>query len=107
VLQFIYFDEEIMLLLNRQYRRNTMQHIHRRLWVGALLACLAVATLVLPAHAGVRVSIGVGVPVDPAPVLVAPPPVVLYGDSSIYCLTYVQKPMQACFLLWQAGKRLL
>src|SRR5882672_6471886 len=29
-------------------------------------------------HAGVRVAIGVGVPVSPAPVVVAPPPAVVY-----------------------------
>jgi hypothetical protein len=55
-----------------------MQHKHRRFWMGTLLTCLAVATLVLPAHAGVRVSIGIGAPVYPAPVVIAPPPAVVY-----------------------------
>jgi hypothetical protein len=36
------------------------------------------ATLALPAHAGVRVSIGIGVPVSSAPVMLAPPPAVVY-----------------------------
>lgn len=43
-----------------------------------IVAVLGIATLALPlaAHAGVRVSIGVGFPVvvAPAPVVVAPPP---------------------------------
>ena len=55
-----------------------MQHKHRRLWMSALFACLAVATLGLPAHAGVRVSLGIGVPVYPTPVIIAPPPAVVY-----------------------------
>lgn len=55
-----------------------MQRKHRRLWMSVLFACLAVATLALPAHAGVRVSIGIGVPVYPAPVIIAPPPAVVY-----------------------------
>jgi hypothetical protein len=55
-----------------------MQHKHRRLWISALFACLAVATLALPAHAGVRVSMSIGVPVYPAPVIIAPPPAVVY-----------------------------
>jgi hypothetical protein len=44
----------------------------------AIVAVVGIATLALPlsAHAGVRVSIGVGLPVvvAPAPVVVAPPP---------------------------------
>jgi hypothetical protein len=43
-------------------------------------AVFSVATLALPlsAQAGVRVSIGIGVPVYAAPVVVAPAPVVVY-----------------------------
>ena len=55
-----------------------MQRKHRRLWMSVLFACLAVATQALPAHAGVRVSLGIGVPVYPAPVIIAPPPAVVY-----------------------------
>jgi hypothetical protein len=55
-----------------------MQHKPRRLGMSVLLACLAVAILALPAHAGVRVSLGIGVPVYPAPVVVVPPPAVVY-----------------------------
>jgi hypothetical protein len=56
-----------------------MQRKHRRFWMSALVTCLVVAALALPAHAGgVRVSIGIGVPVYPAPVVVAPPPAVVY-----------------------------
>jgi hypothetical protein len=44
----------------------------------AIVAVVGLATLALPlaAHAGARVSIGIGVPVvvAPAPVVVAPPP---------------------------------
>jgi hypothetical protein len=67
-----------------------MQHTHYRLWVGVLLACLAVATLALPAHAGVRVSLGIGFPVYPpvvvypAPVIVTRPPVVVAPPPVVY-----------------------
>ena len=60
-----------------------MQRKHRRIWMSALFTCLAVATLALPAHAGVRVSLGIGVPVYPAPVVVAPPPAVVYPTPVI------------------------
>ena len=60
-----------------------MQHTKTlfRLW--AVIAVVGIATFAAPlsAHAGVRVSIGVGLPVvvAPAPVVVAPPPpVVVY-----------------------------
>ena len=48
-----------------------MRRIHVVLRTFGILALLAVATLALPlaAHAGVRVSIGIGVPIYPAPVL--------------------------------------
>jgi hypothetical protein len=56
----------------------------RKLWGGALLACLAVAALALPAHAGGRVFLGIGVPVYPAPVVVAPaPPVVVAPPPTV------------------------
>src|SRR5260221_14261058 len=57
-----------------------MPRTHRSLWLCTFLVGLAVATLALPppAHAGVRVAIGVGVPVSPAPVVVAPPPAGVY-----------------------------
>jgi hypothetical protein len=57
-----------------------MQRKYHGHWVVALFIGLAVATLVrpLPAQAGVRVSIGVGVPAYPAPVVVAPAPAVVY-----------------------------
>jgi hypothetical protein len=62
-----------------------MQRTHRSLWLCTLLAGLAVATLALPppAYAGVRVSIGVGVPVYPAPVVVAPAPVVVAPPPAV------------------------
>jgi hypothetical protein len=55
-----------------------MQHTKTLLRTFVSVAILGIATLALPlsAHAGVRVSIGVGLPVvvAPAPVVVAPPP---------------------------------
>jgi hypothetical protein len=64
-----------------------MQHTHRRLWMRALVACLVLAplALALPAHAGVRVSVGIGLPVfvAPAPVVVAPPPAVVYPTPPV------------------------
>src|SRR5438445_13719314 len=44
----------------------------------ALLATHGGLSLELSADAGVRVSVGIGVPVYPPPVVVAPPPAVLY-----------------------------
>jgi hypothetical protein len=57
-----------------------MQQTHFVLRTCGILAVLGIATLALPcsAQAGVRVSIGIGVPVYPAPVVVAPPPAVVY-----------------------------
>src|SRR5262249_17477179 len=51
----------------------------------AVVAVVGLATLVLPlaAQAGVRVSIGVGVPVYPAPVVVAPAPVVVAPPPAV------------------------
>jgi hypothetical protein len=60
-----------------------MQHTHHKLWLGALLACVAVTTLALPAYAGVRVSLGSGVPAYPAPVVVAPAPVVVAPPPAV------------------------
>ena len=44
--------------------------------------------LPLPTHAGVRVSVGIGLPVPvfvaPAPVVVAPQPVIVYPGSVVY-----------------------
>src|SRR5215813_4822965 len=55
-----------------------MQRTKTLFWMFAIVAVVGLATLALPfaAHAGARVSIGIGVPVvvAPAPVLVAPPP---------------------------------
>jgi len=55
-----------------------MPHTKTLLRTLAVVAVVGLATLALPlsAHAGVRVSIGVGLPVvvTPAPVVVAPPP---------------------------------
>jgi len=56
-----------------------MPRTHRSLWLctsGRLGRCHSGPPP--PAHAGVRVAIGVGVPVSPAPVVVAPPPAVVY-----------------------------
>src|SRR5262245_40524498 len=59
-----------------------MQHTKTLLRAFIMVAVLGIATLALPlaAHAGARVSIGIGVPVvvAPAPVVVAPPPAVVY-----------------------------
>ena len=53
----------------------------------AIVAVFGLATLALPlsAHAGVRVSIGVGLPVvvAPAPVVVAPPPPAVVYPASV------------------------
>ena len=55
-----------------------MQRIKTFLRAFIMVAVLGIATLALPlaAHAGARVSIGIGLPVvvAPAPVVVAPPP---------------------------------
>ena len=55
-----------------------MQHTNMLLRTLVMAAVIGIATLALPlaAHAGARVSIGIGVPVvvAPAPVVVAPPP---------------------------------
>jgi hypothetical protein len=50
-----------------------------------IVTAFGLATLALPlaAQAGVRVSIGVGVPVYPAPVVVAPAPVVVAAPPSV------------------------
>jgi hypothetical protein len=57
-----------------------MQHTKTLLRMLAVGAVVGLATLALPhlVHAGVRVSIGLGVPVSPTPVVVAPAPVVVY-----------------------------
>ena len=55
-----------------------MQHTKTLLRMFAVVAVVGIATLALPlsAQAGVRVSVGIGLPVvvAPAPVVVAPPP---------------------------------
>jgi hypothetical protein len=55
-----------------------MQHTKTLFRTFVIVAVLGIATLALPlsAHAGVRVSVGIGLPVvvAPAPVVVAPPP---------------------------------
>jgi hypothetical protein len=57
-----------------------MQHTQKFVRLCALLAVVGLAALALPrsADAGVRVSVGLGVPVYPPPVVVAPPPAVVY-----------------------------
>jgi hypothetical protein len=57
-----------------------MQHTQKFVRLLALLAVVGLAALALPrsADAGVRVSVGLGVPVYPPPVVVAPPPAVVY-----------------------------
>jgi len=59
-------------------RTQTVQHTKTLLRTLVSVTVLGIATLVLPlsVHAGVRVAIGVGLPVvvAPAPVVVAPPP---------------------------------
>ena len=57
-----------------------MQRTITLLRIFLVVAVFSLATLALPlsAQAGVRVSIGIGVPVYSAPVVVAPPPVVVY-----------------------------
>ncbi len=57
-----------------------MQHTTKLVRLFALLAVVGLAALALPlsADAGVRVSVGIGVPVYPPPVVVAPPPAVVY-----------------------------
>ena len=58
-----------------------MQHTKTLLRMVAVASVFGVATLVLPlsAQAGIRVSVGIGLPVvvAPAPVVVAPPPAVV------------------------------
>ena len=44
---------------------------------------MASLALSLPAHAGVRVSLGIGVPVYPAPVVVVPAPVVVAPPPAV------------------------
>jgi hypothetical protein len=66
-----------------------MQHTKTLFRLLAIVAVFGLATLALPlsAHAGVRVSIGVGLPVGvaPAPVVVAPPPsAVVYPAPAVY-----------------------
>jgi len=70
-----------LVLLKRPDRRiTTMQHTQKLVRLFALLAVVGLPALALPlaADAGVRVSVGIGVPVYPPPVVVAPPPAVLY-----------------------------
>jgi hypothetical protein len=57
-----------------------MQHTNMCVRICTMLAVVALAALVRPlsADAGVRVSVGIGVPVYSAPVVVAPPPAVVY-----------------------------
>ena len=57
-----------------------MQHTQKLVRLFALLAVVGLAALALPrsADAGVRVAVGLGVPVYPPPVVVAPPPAVVY-----------------------------
>src|SRR5262245_40332919 len=70
-----------LVLLKRHDRRiPTMPHTQEFVRLCALLAVVGLAALALPrsADAGVRVSVGLGVPVYPPPVVVAPPPAVVY-----------------------------
>jgi hypothetical protein len=62
-----------------------MQRTHSVLRTFGILACLTVAALAFPlvAHAGVHVSIGLGIPVYPAPVVVAPAPVVVAPPPAV------------------------
>jgi hypothetical protein len=65
-----------------------MQHTKRLFRLLAIVAIFGLATFALPlaAHAGVRVSIGVGLPVVVAPALVVvapPPPAVVYPAPAV------------------------
>jgi hypothetical protein len=58
-----------------------MKRMRPLLWTFGMMTFFGMASLALPlpAHAGgLHVSIGIGVPVYPAPVVVAPAPVVVY-----------------------------
>jgi hypothetical protein len=63
-----------------------MQYTTKCVRLIALLAMVGLAALALPrsGEAGVRVSVGIGVPVYPAPVVVAPPPVVVAPPPVVY-----------------------
>ncbi len=65
-----------------------MQRTKTLLRVFAVGAVCGLATLALPlaAHAGVRVSIGIGVPVYPTPVVVYPAPVVVPSPPVVVAL---------------------
>ena len=56
-----------------------MEHTQKFVRLLALLAVVGLVALALPrsAEAGVRVSVGIGVPVYPPPIVVAPPPAVV------------------------------
>jgi len=54
----------------------------RRVRLSAFLG-LASLTLALPADARVHISLGIGVPVYPAPVVVAPAPVVVASPPAV------------------------
>jgi hypothetical protein len=64
-----------------------MQRTKTLLRTFIMVAVLGIATLALPlaAHAGARVSIGIGLPVvvAPAPVVVAPPPPVVVYQAPV------------------------
>jgi hypothetical protein len=62
-----------------------MQQRRPLLWMSAIMIFMGMASLALPlaAHAGVRLSIGIGVPVYPAPVVVAPAPVVVAPPPAV------------------------
>ena len=68
-----------------------MQRTKTLLRLFAVAAVFGLAMLALPfsAQAGVRVSIGVGVPVYPAPVIVAPAPAVVYPAPVIVTQPFV------------------
>jgi hypothetical protein len=62
-----------------------MQHTQKLVRLLALLTVIGLAALALPlsADAGVRVSVGLGVPVYPPPVVVAPPPAVIVARPPV------------------------
>src|SRR4030095_4721122 len=77
----------VSLVLRKRHDRRipTMQHTQKLVRLLALLAVVGLAALALPrsADAGVRVSVGIVVPVYPPPVVVAPPPAVIVARPPV------------------------
>ena len=75
-----------------------MQRTITLLRIFLVVAVFSLATLALPlsAQAGVRVSIGIGVPVYSAPVVVAPAPVVVYPAPVIVARAGGVRALRPC-----------